>query len=204
MHSAILIATFFIVGVVSTDATVIFDLTKCVTDFVMKKAREEHREIVSLNLSAAASFPMIIQEKKTPLRVFVRNISYGSKVHSSASEKRTNYSAYFMNQKYDRPENRTYRSHVRRSIAAIWSSHTVFQSEFPLEITTEPPKVYTGSQELVYKFDLNDTLKLERKGSTYLIRNKTFTGPPRKGMQVTLTVRDQTKDLSKLLAFTPM
>uniref|UniRef100_A0A0K8RML2 Putative dap-36 protein member n=1 Tax=Ixodes ricinus TaxID=34613 RepID=A0A0K8RML2_IXORI len=117
MRSAILIATFFIVEVVSKDAAVIFDLTKCVTDFVTKMAKEKHREIVSLNLSAAASFPL---EGKTPLRIEVRNITYGNKFHSKKSEKRTNYSTYFMNQDYSRPEQRTYRSDILRQLAAIW------------------------------------------------------------------------------------
>uniref|UniRef100_A0A0K8R714 Putative dap-36 protein member n=1 Tax=Ixodes ricinus TaxID=34613 RepID=A0A0K8R714_IXORI len=193
MRAAILIATFFIVEVVSKDAAVIFDLTKCVTDFVTKMAKEKHREIVSLNLSAAASFPL---EGKTPFRIEVRNITYGNKVHSKRSEKTTNYSEYFINKDYRRPQQRTYISNIRRQLAAIWKFSSVFQSEFALEIETEPPKVYTGSQERNYKFDLNDTLMLERKGFTRLVRNKTFTVPPRKKTEVILTVRDETKKRS--------
>lgn len=130
---------------------------------------------------------------RTPLRIEVRNITYGNKVHSKRSDKTTNYSAYFMNQHYSRPEQRTYRSNILLPLAAIWKLSSVFQSEFSLEIETEPPKVYTGSQERKYKFDLNDTLMLERKGFTHLIRNKTFRVPPRKITQVTLTVRDEAK-----------
>ncbi|XP_040065670.1 uncharacterized protein LOC120839467, partial [Ixodes scapularis] len=171
-------------------ARVIFDLTKCVTDFVTKMAEERHRHIVSLNLSAAASFPL---EGKTPFRVEVRNITYGDNVHTKRSDKTTNYSEYFKNEDYSRPEQKTYRSHIRRPLAAIWKLRSVFQSEFALGINTKPPKVYKGSQEEVYKFDLNDTLMLERKGFTYLVRNKTFKVPPRKKTEVTLTVRDETK-----------
>uniref|UniRef100_A0A0K8RF13 Putative dap-36 protein member n=1 Tax=Ixodes ricinus TaxID=34613 RepID=A0A0K8RF13_IXORI len=193
MRSAILIATFFIVEMVSTDGTVIFDLTKCVKEFVTDLARKSHREIVSLNLSAAASFSQIIHEHKTPLTIEVRNITYGRKVQSKMSDKSTNYSTSFMNRDYIKPQQRLYRGDVLRRIAAIWKLERVFQSEFSLGITTKPPKVYTGSQELEYRFDLNDTLMLERVGSTHLIRNKTFTVQPRKITEVTLTVRQETK-----------
>nr|AAY66735.1 putative secreted salivary protein [Ixodes scapularis] len=193
MRSAILIATFFIVGMVSTDATVIFDLTKCVKEFVTDLAKKSHREIVSLNLSAAASFSQIIHEHKTPLRIEVRNIIYGRKAQSKISEKSTNYSTYFTNKDYTKPQQRHYRGDVPRRIVAIWKLKRVFQSEFSLGIATKPPKAYTGSEEQEYRFDLNDTLMLERVGSTHLIRNKTFTVQPRKTTKVTLTVREETK-----------
>uniref|UniRef100_V5H2A8 Uncharacterized protein n=1 Tax=Ixodes ricinus TaxID=34613 RepID=V5H2A8_IXORI len=84
-------------------------------------------------------------------------------------------------------------SSVRAPIAAIWNFFPAFMSEFPLMTSTEPPKVYKGSQERIYEFDFNDTLKLERKGNTYHIRNKTFTVKPGKEVEVTETVRETTK-----------
>ncbi|CAN7940325.1 unnamed protein product, partial [Ixodes hexagonus] len=125
--------------------------------------------------------------------VEVRNISYGNKVHTMTSKKSTNYSTYFMNQGYKKSQMRTYRGDVPSPVAATWKLKSVFRSQFRLQISTQPPKVYKGSQQLEYKFDLNDTLMLERNGWTHLIRNKTFPVKPRQITQVTLTVREATK-----------
>uniref|UniRef100_A0A0K8RK97 Putative dap-36 protein member n=1 Tax=Ixodes ricinus TaxID=34613 RepID=A0A0K8RK97_IXORI len=208
MRLDILTATLFIVGVASKksskhkdhvshpkkqDVPVIFDLTECVRNFATKFAETKHRELISWNLSAAAAeFPEIVHEGKTPFTIKLGEIIYGTSVHSKLSKESTNYTQDFINP-YDVPQPGSYRSDVRAPIAAIWNIQSAFKSEFPLLISTQPPKVYNGSQEREYKFDLNDTLKLERKGYTHLIRNKTFKVNPRKMIRVTQTVRETTK-----------
>uniref|UniRef100_A0A6B0V5Z6 Putative conserved secreted protein n=1 Tax=Ixodes ricinus TaxID=34613 RepID=A0A6B0V5Z6_IXORI len=192
MRLAILAATLFIVGVASKNALVIFDLTECVMDFALKFAKEKHRDLVSCNLSAAGEFSEIVREGRTPFKIKLGNFTYGMSVHSKMSKESTNYTQYFMNPTTE-PQPGYYMSNVRAPIAAIWNFDSVFKSEFPLVTSTEPPKVYNGSQERIYKFDFNDTLKLERKGYTYHIRNKTFTVKPGKEVEVTETVRESTK-----------
>ncbi|CAN8030809.1 unnamed protein product, partial [Ixodes persulcatus] len=207
MRLGILTATLFIVGVASKKsrrhadefrwqqkrrAPVIFDLTKCVRDFATNFAKEKHRELISCNLSAAAEFSEIIYEGRTPFEIKLGNITYGTQVHSEMSEESTNYTQYFINPSRE-PQPGRYMSNVRAPIAAIWNFESVFKSEFPLETSTEPPKVYNGSQERIYEFDFNDTLRLERKGYTNHIRNKTFTVKPGKEVEVTETVRESTK-----------
>ncbi|CAN8008274.1 unnamed protein product, partial [Ixodes pacificus] len=175
-----------------SDAPVIFDLTECVRDFALKFAKEKRRDLISCNLSAAAEFSEIIYEGRTPFKIKLGNITYGTRVHSTMSEESTNYTQSFMNP-YKEPQPASYMSNVRAPIAAVWNFDSAFKSEFPLVTSTEPPKVYNGSQERIYKFDFNDTLKLERKGYTNLIRNKTFTVKPGKEVEVTQTVRESTK-----------
>uniref|UniRef100_A0A0K8RLU9 Putative dap-36 protein member n=1 Tax=Ixodes ricinus TaxID=34613 RepID=A0A0K8RLU9_IXORI len=208
MRLGILTATLFIVVVASKKsskhkdhgshskkqgAPVIFDLTQCVRDFATKFAEGKHRDLISWNLSAAAAeFPEIVLEGKTPFRIKLKEIVYGNNVHSKMSKESTNYTQSFMNP-YKKPQPGIYRSDVLAPIAAIWNLHSAFKSEFSLVTSTHPPKVYKGSQERDYEFDLNDTLRVERKGHTHLIRNKTFTVNPGKEIEVTQTVRETTK-----------
>uniref|UniRef100_A0A0K8REV7 Putative dap-36 protein member n=1 Tax=Ixodes ricinus TaxID=34613 RepID=A0A0K8REV7_IXORI len=192
MRLGILTATLFIVGGAAKSAPIIFDLTKCVRDFATKFAEERHRELISCNLSAAGEFSEIVRKGRTPFKIKLGNITYGTRVHSKISEDSTNYTQYFMNPT-EEPQPGYYMSSVRAPIAAIWNFYSVFTSEFPLVTSTEPPKVYNGSQEKIYEFDFNDTLRLERKGYTYHIRNKTFKIKPRKEVEVTETVRESTK-----------
>ncbi|CAN8030811.1 unnamed protein product, partial [Ixodes persulcatus] len=174
------------------DAPVIFDLTECVRDFATNFAKERHRDLISCNLSAAGEFSEIVHEGRTPFNIKLGNITYGMRVHSKMSEKSTNYTQYFMNPTAETQPG-SYMSNVQAPIAAIWNFESVFKSEFPLLTSTEPPKVYNGSQERIYEFDFNDTLRLERKGYTNLIRNKTFKIKPGKEVEVTETVRGSTK-----------
>ncbi|KAM7297374.1 uncharacterized protein ISCGN_022526 [Ixodes scapularis] len=108
------------------------------------------------------------------------------------SKESTNYTQSFMNPSQESQPG-YYMSNVRAPIAAIWKFDSVFQSEFPLVTSTEPPKVYNGSQERIYEFDFNGTLRLERKGYTNHIRNKTFKIKPGTEVEVTETVRESTK-----------
>ncbi|EEC16373.1 secreted salivary gland peptide, putative, partial [Ixodes scapularis] len=207
MRLGILTATLFMVGVASknsskhkdhvshpkkTDAPVIFDLTECVRDFALKFAKQKRRDLISCDLSAAGEFSEITHEGRTPFKIKLGNITYGTHVHSKMSKESTNYTQYFMNPSQE-PQPGYYMSNVRAPIAAVWNFESVFKSEFPLVTSTEPPKVYNGSQERIYKFDFNGTLRLERKGYTNHIRNKTFKIKPGQEVEVTETVRESTK-----------
>uniref|UniRef100_A0A0K8R744 Putative secreted protein n=1 Tax=Ixodes ricinus TaxID=34613 RepID=A0A0K8R744_IXORI len=91
MRSAILIATFFIVEVVSKNAVVIFDLTKCVTDFVYEDGKGKTSRNSLIDPFGRCQFP--IRGGKHHLELKTETSHTENKVHSKRSDK--NYPNYF-------------------------------------------------------------------------------------------------------------
>uniref|UniRef100_V5GKQ8 Secreted protein n=1 Tax=Ixodes ricinus TaxID=34613 RepID=V5GKQ8_IXORI len=170
MRLAILTATLFIVGVADkkVDDQIIFDLTKCVKKILDYEVRRGKTSRTHLNVTfrLLASFQKSFAREEHLLKIKLGNITYGTRVHSKNIRRKYQTILNILLKPTKEPQPGYYMSSVRAPIAAIWNFNSVFKSEFTLVTSTEPPKVYNGSQEKIYEFDFNDTLRLGTQGIT--------------------------------------